>query len=87
MPRVRIELTTSKRYWGITSSTLLYNLKVEKKGIAWFIFCEKMFPRCSNNEKVVKMLLVPKLAACRTANGCGINYAIQLYMQYLANHV
>jgi hypothetical protein len=46
-----------------------------------------MFPSCNNNEKVVKMPLVPKLAASRTVNGCGINYSIRLYVGYLANHL
>jgi hypothetical protein len=35
-----------KRYREITSLTLLYNLKVEKKIIGWFIFWRKMFPSC-----------------------------------------
>jgi hypothetical protein len=43
-----------------------------------------MYPGGNNNEKVLKMKLVPKLAASRTANGCGINlYSIQLYMGYI----
>jgi hypothetical protein len=47
-----------------------------------------MFQSCNNYEKVVEVLLVPKLAASRTANCCGINGSIQLiYMRYLANHV
>jgi hypothetical protein len=65
----------------------LYNLEVKRKIIGWFIFCETMFPSGNNNEEVVKMVLVPKLAASTTANGCGINYSIRLYVRYLANHV
>jgi hypothetical protein len=53
---------------------LLYNLEVEEKLIGRFIFCETIFPSLNYIEKVVKMMLVPKLAASRTANGCGIKY-------------
>jgi hypothetical protein len=55
--------------------------------IGCFIFCETIFPSGNDIEKVVKMVLVPKLAASTTANGCGINYSIQLYMRHLANHM
>jgi hypothetical protein len=46
-----------------------------------------MFPSGNNNEKGVKMMSIPNLTASRTANDCGINYSIRLYMGYLANHV
>jgi hypothetical protein len=55
--------------------------------IGWFIFREKIFLIGNNNEKVAKMLLVPKLAASITANSRAINYSIQLYMGHLANHL
>jgi hypothetical protein len=44
--------------------------------IGTFIFCETVCPSGDDIEKVVKMMLVPKLAASTTANGCGINYSI-----------
>jgi hypothetical protein len=50
---------------------LLYNLEVEEKIIGCFIFCETIYPSGNDIEKVVKMLLAPKLATSRTANGCG----------------
>jgi hypothetical protein len=55
--------------------------------IGRFIFCETIFPSGNDIEKAVKMPLVPKLAASRTANGCGINYSIQLYMRFVANEM
>jgi hypothetical protein len=39
------------------------------------VFVKQFFQLSGNDiEKVVKMLLVPKLAASTTVNGCGINY-------------
>jgi hypothetical protein len=62
-------------------------LKLKKKIIGWLIFREKIFLSGNNNEKVAKMLLVPKLAASRPANSRAINYSIQLCMGHLAKHL